>query len=345
MDWIKKNPHLFSLALLATVLLAAGGLVINNALHFPENFAALQENIPPGTKLAALDLTPIEEGLQNFQKPAIWVGQRGEGNQELSLFVPEKYIIDAQTNMPKQVGGEGVAFYKDSLTKAWIPNKWFLDNKLPLSNSKVQFEDPDRDGFLNEDEWRGEQLPPGSKPTDPNNKDSHPSYPSKLFLKQYIRVPFHLKFQAYDGDQKKPEAMEFQINATDRRRSEFLKLGDKFPSTSYELKKFEYKTQINPKTNEEEDVSELTVFNTETEDSVVLPMNKLIDSPDSYALFIYEWPNPPQQIKVKKAGPFALPPETSKIYKLLDIQQNKAVIQTPAPDSQKITISPDPRLQ
>ena len=94
-------------------------------------------------------------------------------------------------------------------------------------------------------------------------------------------VPFPFLFTAYAGDAKKdgPEKMEFQINTIDLKQpSEFLKLGDKVPNTKWKLTKFEYKTRINPQTREAEDVSELTVTNSETNQEVVLILNRMTDT-------------------------------------------------------------------
>ncbi len=299
--------------------------------------------IPPSDKMPTLDVEKIKAAQEKALKPELWTGNSVTGN---ALFVPERYVIDKETNMPKKV--IDTSFYKDSLTGLPIPNKWFEDHKLPLSDLKVQAGDPDKDGFLNEDEWRGTGATPGAASTDPNNAESHPPYYTKLFLKKFIRVPFLLKFQTYDGDPKKnPETMNFQINTLSLRQpSEFLKLGDTVPKTTYKLEKFEFK-EVEDKNTGTKDVSELTVLNTETNEHVVLILTRTIDSPDSYGAFIYEWPQPAQPFTVKKLGTFALSPDLKgadgkpKLYKLLDINEKSALIQTPT--GEKVTVSLDPR--
>ena len=230
--------------------------------------------------------------------------------------------------------------HKDSLTGKFIPNRWFMNNRLPLLDQTVTSQDPDKDGFNNEDEARAG--------TDPNNKDSHPDYHTKLFVKQFIRVPFRLLFNAYDGDPKKdkPEQFSFQINTIDLKQpSEFLKIGETVARTKFKLQKFEYKTQPNPSTGEVEDVSELTVVNTETNEPVILIYNRVSDSPDYFMDFIYEWTNPPSVFRVKKRQEFVLKPNVTEKdkYKLVDSLEGKAQIQTP--DGKQIEILPDPRLK
>ena len=94
-------------------------------------------------------------------------------------------------------------------------------------------------------------------------------------------APFRLLFNAYDGDPKKDglEKMEFQINTIDLRQpSEFLKIGEMVSRTKWRLTKFEIKTVRNAQTEEMDDVSELTLANTETKAEVVLILNRVTDT-------------------------------------------------------------------
>ena len=88
---------------------------------------------------------------------------------------------------------------------------------------------------------------------------------------------------------------------------------------------------MNANTGEQQDVSELIVQNTETGENVVLVLEKIVDSPDSYALFRYLWNN--TQFQVKKNQVFALPPEPTVQYKLIDIKETEALIQPPKGDN------------
>ena len=200
----------------------------------------------------------------------------------------------------------------------------------------MPLQDPDKDGFANEDEWR--------EGTDPNAKDSHPPYHSKLFVKKFVSVPFRLVFKAYDGDPKKPQPGDgYQVNTLDLRGpSEYLKIGEMVGKTKFKLIKFEYKVKPNPNTGESEDISELTLENVETKEPVALILNRVTDSPDYFMDFVYKWPNPQKEFRVKKRQDFGLTtPGGSEKYNLVDSKEGKAVIQ--APDGKKIDILPDPR--
>jgi hypothetical protein len=335
MDWIKKRYDQFLLALFAVMLLAFAILIILKIGAFGEKFTEAATPVPPKMNIPPLILDRVDEAKTALETPPVWNIDTKEPRTTGSLFVSEVYMI-GEEGVPKKPKEDAIR--QDSLTGAKIPNRWFLDNALPLREANVALQDPDQDGFANEDEWRAKP------PTDPNNKDSHPAYHTKLFLKQFIQIPFRLIFSAYDGDPKKdqPEKINFQINTVDLKQpSEFLKIGEMVPNTKFKLQKFDYKTALNPGTGDETDVSELTLINEETGTVVVLILTKVTNSPDVYSLFNYQWPQPPQDIRVKKLQEFALKPDTDKRYKLIDISETEAVIQLPT--GEPYTVSRDPR--
>ena len=333
MDWIKKRYDQFALALMVLLLFASSAMLVLKSQSFAEKFSDALATVAPNEKIPPLVLDRVEEAKAVLEKPAAWLIESKEPRTRGSLFVSQRYILGQDGTPQKPDKG---SLYTDSLTTKPIPSSWFLDNNLPLLDATVTQQDPDKDGFTNEDEWR--------EGTDPNNKESHPGYHTKLFLKQFIKVPFRLIFNAYDGDPKKdtPEKFSFQINTIDLHQpSEFLKIGEPVPNTKFKLEKFEYKTKLNVGTGDEEDVSELTLVNTETNEQIILVKTRVTDSPDSYALFEYKWPPAAGDIKVKKLQAFGLKPGTKADYKLVDIKETEAVIQLPS--GEKYTVPRDPR--
>lgn len=319
-------------------LLALAGMLALKAKSFPEHFSAAQVNVVPGEKIDELDLTVIKKAEVQVEQPATWEVKKGANP---FMFVPDLYVISERGQPEKPGIGSR---YSDSLTGKPIPNVFFTSNSLPLLDPSVPKQDPDKDGFTNEDEWRG--MRDGADPTkwqdgtNPNDAASHPPFITKLFFKQWIRVRFRLLFQAYDGDPTKPAEMSFQINAIDRgRKTEFLKLGQKVANTNYKLEKFEFKKMVNPSTGAETDVSELTVVNTEFNEPVVLIMGKETDSPESSGLLEYQITG--KDLAVKRQQPFVLLPEKDKLYKLVDIKEGQALIQPP--DGGTYLVTPDPR--
>jgi hypothetical protein len=229
------------------------------------------------------------------------------------------------------------ARYRDSLTGREIPDAWFLQHGLPLDEPKVAFQDPDQDGFTNEDEWR--------EHTDPNDKESRPPYHTKLFLAKFESVPFRFVFKTYEFDPKNPvaEKASIQIDTIDLRQpSLFLKLGDTIPNTRYKLENFVQKFAPVP-VGGQQDVSEVTLVDLVTGEKCRLVLNKLADYPDFYAQFVYELKFPPQIIRVKLSQEFVLKPliDDEHHYKLLDVNIEEARIQTPT--GEVYVVKPDPR--
>lgn len=340
MNWIKKRYDQFLLALFTLALIACAIMIFLRVQSFGEKFNDAVVAVPPNNKVETVKLDKIEDAQQRLQHPPEWKMETDkEGNLVRgSLFIAEPYIINS-ANVPEKTN-EGT-LYTDTLTGEKIPNRWFLNNNLQLMDPKTPLADPDKDGFLNEDEYRAK--------TDPNNKESHPPYVTKLFLKKFEKVAFRLVFKAYDGDPKRTKdysKFSFQIDTVDLRQpSEFLNLGQMVPNTKFKVDKFEFKEKMNDKIGEMEDVSELILVDTITGDKIVLIYNKVTDSPDVYANFEYEWPNPsqPQMIRVKKLQEFVLKPEVDDAhhYKVIDISEDEAQIKLP--DGRDYSIKKDPR--
>jgi hypothetical protein len=325
MEWIKKNPHLLTLALLALLLVGASAMVFMQAQSLPQKFEAVQQPVIPNEKVPPLETKALDEMQQSLNKPATWTPNPTANGP---LFVPERYVIGDKGTPEKPEKGTKI----DSFTKQPIPNQWFIENGLPVLDPAVTRQDPDGDLFWNEDEWRGPNpAAPGMNSTNPNDPKSHPPYHTKLFLKQYIRVKFELRFNSYNGDPKKPESLEFQIDTLNLRQpTQFLRLGDAVRGTKFKLDKFEFKTVVNPSTGAETDVSELTLLNTEFNEPVTLTLARVTDAPNSIAEFTYILGGKPLDFRVARLGTFALPQEKDKVYKLLDVKDTEAVITLPS---------------
>lgn len=312
MDWIKRNYDQAALLLLGLVLLVMSGMLILNANSFQDTFKDIQGAVAQNGKVPPPDLGPLERATAALAKPAIW----DAGKEKGSFFVSEKYVISE--NRPQRI---------KELSIQGVPSTWFETYGLDVLNPNILNEDADGDGFTNREEFDAK--------TDPTKKDSHPPLVTKLRLARFIQVPFRLILQAYDGDPAKPESLSFQINTVDvKQPTLFLKLNEDIPKTKFKITKFEHKAITNANTGVEQDVSELTVQNTETGDEIVMPLEKIVNSPDSYALFRYLIDG--KDYKVKKDKTFLLPPDNIEL-KVIDIKEGEAVIQTP--QGEKVTIS------
>jgi len=315
MDWIKRNYDQFFLGLVALLLLVLSGFLISSAIGFQQIFEGIRGQVIHHNEIPPVDLSSLQQAADAAANPGKWELKSDEG----SLFVSIPYIAAGDSLIDPRTS--------DKPLHPPVPNRWIIDNKLDILDNNVLNEDPDGDGFTNLDEWKGLKGD-GSDSTNPNDPKSHPPYYTKLRLAQYIKQPFRLLFNAYDGDINKPETLTFQINTVDvNQPSQFVKIGDIINGTKFKVIKFEHKVETDPATGSTRDVSELTVQNTELGDNVALVLERIVDSPDSYALFRYLWNN--TQFEVKKNKEFVLLPETTLRYKLIDIKEDEALIQTP----------------
>ena len=241
-----------------------------------------------------------------------------------------------------------------------VPNDWLEKSKLNVLSASVLSEDTDGDGFNTLEEWNGldtfshtdnlgnavmgadgKPLPADS--TDPIDPNSHPPYHTKLELVRVVYVPFRLRVMSIDVPVKvnKPSDVTVAINTIDRgSKTHFLEIGKDIPGTNFKVDSYEPK-EAPGADGTKVDVSEVTVLNKETSEKVILPLKKIVDSPDSYGIFRYKWIKPgipPTKDFPKRRGDtFTLPPETDKTYKLEKIQGRDAIIELP--DGTKKTLT------
>lgn len=237
--------------------------------------------------------------MQKLHQPPQW-GSSGRSG----LFVPEKHFI----------GANGVpTTLQTTMVHPPVPNEWLEQFGLPIADADVLEQDPDGDGFTNLDEWLGH--------TNPIDPKSHPDYVTKLKLKSFTEEPFGLIFSSWVGD-------SFGINAIDYSQpTQFLKLGDTIGGTRFKIIKFQEKHRPN-QYGTNVDVSELTLQNKETGETLTLVKEKVAMSPESVATLVYSWPAgpSPKQFEVRKDQEFSLKPQEEIKYKLLDVEPTKAVI-------------------
>jgi len=308
MDWIKSHIEKVLLAITALALLGVSALLAMKAKSFN---IEIPQALSKSDKVPTLVTGEIEARTKQIGEPASW-----SGSKKGSLFVSTKYLVkDGALIDPR----EGTIQLHPP-----VPNAWFEDSGLDLLNNDILSEDTDQDGFTNRDEWIGDGTEQAPKSTDPQKKELHPSYVTKLRLVRAVKIPFRLILRAWEGEEAKPETLQFQINTLDvKQPTQFVKIGEMITGTKFKMMSFKQKMVIDSN-GVEKDVSELTLENQENKASVALVVDVIANSPESYAQFRNLWAK--KEFAVKKDGEFTIEPDQETKYKLIDIQDNKALI-------------------
>src|SRR5438105_9625578 len=278
MDWLKKNYERVLLVAGVLVLLVSGFCIFRRALGFQSQFVDLRS--PPTQRPASPPgkAKEVDAALQKLRQPPQWTFSGRSG-----LFVPEKHFIGAD--------GQPATLQTTEVHPP-VPNEWIEQFGLPIADADVLEQDPDGDGFNNFDEWQGH--------TNPIDAKSHPDYLTKLKLKSFAQEPFRLVFASrIEGS--------FGINTIDLKQpTQFVTIGDTIAGTRFRVAKFTEKSEKD-KYGTDEDVSELTLENTETHEQLTLVKEKVAISPESVATFVYSW-REPRKSAVKNNRDFPLPP-------------------------------------
>ena len=299
MTWVKENYDRFLLAVLAAALLGCAGLLFNNARNFNSVFASLKEQVRHNNTIQTPDQDRVVSEQEHLAKPDEW-NVRMVDNARLPVFDSVPYITDGEHLVNPISTADSTPLHPP------VPNKWLIDHGQDLLSPDVLTQDSDGDGFTTLDEFLGK--------TDPQDKNSHPPYWTKLVLTKFVRIPFRLRFDAKNGD-------SIQINTVDVEGAPtlFLKVGQMVTGTKYKIIKFEAKTgKVDGITK---DVSEVTVQNVENNETIVLPKGQEVNSPTTYAVLNYVWTGKP--FAVKKNQEFTLKPEDNVKYKCVDLNNEE----------------------
>lgn len=304
MDWFKKHFDRVILAALGLLVLVFAGIIVTQILSFSEIFETRNSAKRPNNTVPPPATALLKERAALVEKPDEWGPHKG------SLFVSEPYLIkdDGAPVNPLEPGQPDL--------HPPIKNDWLVKYNLDYADPNLLNADPDGDKFSNLEEYNGK--------TDPTAVSSKPGYITKLRLKEFIKTPFRLKFSGTPDD-----GQTFSINTLDLRQpTSFLAKGEMIPKTPYKIIGYEKKSEM--KNEIEIDISELTVENQETGQKIVLVYDKPVNDPTVFALFKYLWDG--SEFKVKKNDSFSVKPDDTVKYKLIDISDAEAVIESPQGD-------------
>jgi hypothetical protein len=310
MNWVKEKFDILILAF-ATLLLVSNAAWIAMSRMEPE---AVQAGLtaPKDNAIPPVNLDAIRQASALADSPSKWKAPTDltAGSAERgSLLVSRRYLLkDGKLIDPLAEGS-------DQLHPP-LTNDWLLANGLDYTDMNIKEKDSDGDGFSNLEEFE--------KKTNPNDPKDAPASFNKLKLVGFKPVPFRLEFK---GDPS-GEGKEFQINLKDLKgsaRSQYRKIGEQIEGAPYKILKYEAKPGPNG-VNASGDLSELTVQNTETGDSIVLIFNKETNDPTSFGTFRNLLAPGDADFTLKKGEEFTIKPDTTRKLKLVDITPAKAQI-------------------
>src|SRR5256714_3432805 len=258
-EWIKAHYDRVALVAAGVFLFISAVSIWWNAIQFG-NRLVVQPGAPPKNASPPPVAAELDRATERLQRPSQWKSSTRSG-----LFVPEKHFIGAN-GLP--------ATLQNTQVHPPVPNEWFERYGLPIADGDVLDQDPDGDGFTNLDEWYGR--------TDPNDKNSHPDYLTKLHLVSATEEPFRFMFASWVGG-------TFALNTIDQSEpTQFLKMGDIIRGTRFKLIKFVEKHARN-QYGTNVDVSELVLEHEDNKVPLTLVKEKIATSPQSVATFAYEW--------------------------------------------------------
>ena len=351
MDWIKKNPAQLSLAVVAILGIAMTALLWTKVSGFDSQFASSRGGSISSAKVDELNTKTLDNAKTAIETPVKWPNPDKAGSK---LFISKTYVnVDGKLKRP----GDG-SFHPP------VPNAWIEKYGFNVLSPTVLNDDTDGDGFTLLEEWNGldgrshldmsdppqpvmgadgKPLPDDS--TDPKDPNSHPPYHTKLELVKVTYVPFRLILKSLDvpANVKKPSDVTAQINTVDvKNQTKYVPVGEDIPGTKFKVDSYLHK-EIPGKDGTTEDVSQVTILNKETGEKIILPLKKLVDSPDSTATFRYKWVKPVTGVRTpdfirSRGQTFTLDPEKDKNYKILGMRGQEVEIELP--DGTKKTLTP-----
>jgi hypothetical protein len=306
MDYVKANYG-------RLLLLLSGLLLLAVAFYAVSSLSALQSEYqvaPARDRGEEFTANEVLARLQNEAGKLAAPSEKLWEERDTSLFLSRVYLLR---------DGQLVDIVDSEIQLIpGIPNEWLLKHELEYTDTDVAQRDPDGDKYTNMEEF--------SAGTNPRDVSSTPPLWTKLRVKSFEKIPFRLKFMGAPSlrpGEPFDESTEFSINTLDYSSpTQFLKVGQKIAGSELKITKAEAKSATN-QFGATVDISELTLKDESTGDTIILVNEKEVDSPYSYALLQNSISG--EEIRVEKGKMFTLGPDAIS-YKLIDVGSEGAVI-------------------
>lgn len=321
------EPIILTVALALLALVAAG---LTYTFPSIEDLTTITSLEPDGHQPKELKADDLSKQLAAWTSPAVW----NDPASHARLFKADGYFFYGS------LYPNGNYIQKDdgtATTPGGVLISWLQRYNLDITDPNIDREDKDNDGFSNKTEFFA-GLPPGttkadgSQSTNPIDPQSHPTYLSRLRLQNYDVQPFHIQFVGVVSLEGKNL---FQIALTDvpsTGQPPLKKTGDALGYENWMVGEYTPKMvqEKDPNTGlvSTVDRSTLELDKPDIGQKMLLPLQQVVNAPDSTANFVMLMPSEiGQVIKVPRGKTFALPIATpEQDFLVIDVTDAGAVI-------------------
>jgi hypothetical protein len=296
------------LTLVALIAIGVAGWLIYMKFGFADTLKSTV--VKPQTVLEQPPMAKVDEAIKRaIEVPKPWIAPIRNNkavplNKAVLLAIKGEEVIDMYLENP--------------LMREPMSNAYLRENDLDWQYPNVGEFDPDSDGFNNLEEF--------TKHTKPKDAASHPPVTDKLFMVERLSKDYRVVLRNSSGqvsllDEPKTKTKFLDLTKAGAEPAEFFGgSGDRFKVLKYEVKKIP-----DPRLGER-DVSELTVEEIVTKRKIVLVMGQETNLAEYSAKFEFRLKQIIGLAPVAKEGTFRIPGYEDTTYKVMDIQEDKAVI-------------------
>jgi len=326
-----KSPEPIILAV-ALLLLALGAATLAYTFPSVEEITGVKSLEAPGDRANPLQAEGLASSLNLWNSPVLWVEPDDHHrlfHSDIYLFFPSAYPI-----------GPYIKKLNDkTISPSGVPLWWYKKYGLDFTDSNVDREDPDNDGFSNIVEYRNDPVGvrrktidcDPSKSCNPLDPKSHPEYLARLRLQKYETRPFHIQFRGYQQLNGKTYFQLYLNDVPSSNQPPLLKSGDPLGFEGYTIGAFHqmFKDYTDPNTHitSSKDVSTLELDKPEIDLKVVVPFRKEIDSPEYTAVFVMLMPSETDKaIKISRGKVFTVPYLPDQSFLVIEANENGATI-------------------
>jgi hypothetical protein len=303
-----SNYERIILSLVALIAIGAAGWLIYMKIGFADTLKT--PVVSPKSGMEQPPMAKVDEAIKRaIDVPKPWIAPIRNNkavplNKAVLLAIKGEEVIDMYLENP--------------LMREPMSNAYLRENDLDWQYPNVGEFDPDSDGFNNLEEF--------AKHTKPKDAASHPPVTDKLFMVERLSKDYRIVLRNSSGqvsllDEPKTKTKFLDLTKVGTEPAEFFGgSGDRFKVLKYEVKKIP-----DPRLGER-DVSELTVEEIVSKRKIVLVMGQETNLAEYSAKFEFRLKQVIGLAPVAKEGTFRIPGYEDTTYKVMDIQEDKAVI-------------------